>query len=545
MDAEEINLGFLEDAPPQSLRRWCFPSKVGGKPEWLETRQLPKSEDLTCPTCKEIQTFLLQVYAPVDDCAGAFHRALLLFGCMRCGSGFSLFRCQMPKENALYPSFPLASVPSEVFWSAWREAATAKSLSAPRGKHLSEREELRLALAKLQAEEARVQSSCCPVCGLPGDTCNPSGATALEDAQAASMKTKVLQLLRLRNDEATAAYERKCEEEGKASARVVDVDEEEAVFEEFERQAERGLPCLHRRCRIFAAHRSRGLCCALPEFELAVGEEEEDAEDDGDTSAAYAYERELLRKYEEEEKADPDAVLDPSEQDAFENIHEEHTSQDPQLSGFLKRCSAAPANRGQVLRYALGGKPLWPFTPGQLASQPPACERCGAKRQFEFQVLPQFLFELRKSAGAVADGGAKPSAVAGKRDKREAAGGDRAGSEGRAAGDGETAQEANGGSQPGAPPRPTPQIVEEEEVGGACRAEAAQAAAERLHFALVCVYTCKAHCGGAEERQNAEAVQARDAVAAENHATAYPYIKEFVYVQPDPFFVKQQKKETA
>lgn len=36
--------------------------KVGGKPIWLNPRELPKCEELMCPKCENPLKFLLQVY---------------------------------------------------------------------------------------------------------------------------------------------------------------------------------------------------------------------------------------------------------------------------------------------------------------------------------------------------------------------------------------------------------------------------------------------------------------------------------------------------
>ena len=52
-----------------------------------------------------------------------------------------------------------------------------------------------------------------------------------------------------------------------------------------------------------------------------------------------------------------EADLDESETDAFEEIYQKYTSQDPQLEAFLKRCGG-PTQKGHVIRYALGGGPL-------------------------------------------------------------------------------------------------------------------------------------------------------------------------------------------
>lgn len=99
-------LGFVE--PPRKrtdLLRHRFPSKVGGRPAWLDPLHLPTEEQLTCRVTGQPLDFLLQVcrrrrrcrrrlpvlasyppelwcvqvYAPIDDNPAAFHRTLFLF----------------------------------------------------------------------------------------------------------------------------------------------------------------------------------------------------------------------------------------------------------------------------------------------------------------------------------------------------------------------------------------------------------------------------------------------------------------------------------
>lgn len=59
---------------------------------------------------------------------------------------------------------------------------------------------------------------------------------------------------------------------------------------------------------------------------------------------------------------------------------------------FEERIASDP---GQCVRYCFeeGAAPLWPNRqrPMMEASSVPPCERCGAPREFEFQVLPQLL----------------------------------------------------------------------------------------------------------------------------------------------------------
>lgn len=54
-------LGFVE--PPErgaDLLRHRFPSKVGGRPAWLDPVHLPSRDQLTCPFTGKIMRFLMQ-----------------------------------------------------------------------------------------------------------------------------------------------------------------------------------------------------------------------------------------------------------------------------------------------------------------------------------------------------------------------------------------------------------------------------------------------------------------------------------------------------
>ncbi|PHJ22915.1 programmed cell death protein c-terminal domain-containing protein [Cystoisospora suis] len=693
MDGEEVNLGFLAETASQNLRRWLFPSKLGGLPAWPEPRRLPPVSHLTCNACAHPQTFILQIYAPIEDCEAAFHRTLLLFGCMQCGGVYTLLRCQMPRENRVYPSYPLSDIDASLFWMKWRDILALSSFSkqSSQGEELgnsskerkslrdahpssekeknskdeprhggetkdrdrqeerkgqenhvkplsssscSEREErkkresgeddLTCDIERLQRQERFLSQHTCPVCGLPSilkkgeesdgrkDAIDGENKREEEKEEEKKKDTKDRELREKKIFE--LLHEREIKQEHMS---VIDLDVEDALVEETKHRASLGVDCLHKRCEIFLEHRGRGLCCALPEFELEVAEEED--EGGGENRAIkedYTHEEELYKKYREEETSHPDAVLDESEQEAFEEIHNERSTLDPQLLHFLKRCSSPASSRGHVLRYALGGRPLWPFSTNQLATDPPPCDRCGAPRQFECQVQPQLLFELKKffdkrekdeylatsdsqsnttrtSKGHVdqtkekimkereksktSKGGGEDMKVAhdereaceekesdenqenrkvlngqGKEKKEELKREDKEGDEKK-----KEKNKTKVGNLPREVVRKDPRMI--------AREEAAEVASERLHFAVLCLYTCSAHCTGEgkikqdsrkkeEEQDNQEGREGNqkklDKAASfdeKDEGGVYPYTIEYVYVQPDPFYAmaKEKKKNTT
>ena len=87
----EIDIGFAVkfrrkiDASPL-----LFPSKLGGKPAWLNLENLPTSDMMKCQTCCGQVVFLCQIYAPVSvsekNESGEltellFHKTIYMFTC--------------------------------------------------------------------------------------------------------------------------------------------------------------------------------------------------------------------------------------------------------------------------------------------------------------------------------------------------------------------------------------------------------------------------------------------------------------------------------
>jgi len=111
-------LGFLIKTDKWRLESRHFPSKVGGKPAWLELKHLPAAEDVQCKLCEKPMTFLAQVYAPDDNDEdkskppkeSCYHRTLYIFLCTRIecnkrnsNDNFCILRCQLAQNNEFYP----------------------------------------------------------------------------------------------------------------------------------------------------------------------------------------------------------------------------------------------------------------------------------------------------------------------------------------------------------------------------------------------------------------------------------------------------------
>lgn len=115
-----VDLAFVEESDPRLLRSHYFPSKVGGKPAWLSLTPLPTNDELSCPKCNKPLTFLLQVYAPRESRADAFHRTLFVFVCrnssccsLNDNQCFLVFRSQLPKENDFFSPHPPPDEPCD------------------------------------------------------------------------------------------------------------------------------------------------------------------------------------------------------------------------------------------------------------------------------------------------------------------------------------------------------------------------------------------------------------------------------------------------
>jgi pre-rRNA-processing protein TSR4 len=107
----EWNIGFVEECPPLELSRQLFPSKVGGRPAYVNPVDVPTEKQLKCLYTREPLDFLLQVYAPDDDEPTAFHRAIYVFtsphgGDLHRPGATRAFRSQMRRDNPFYPDEP-------------------------------------------------------------------------------------------------------------------------------------------------------------------------------------------------------------------------------------------------------------------------------------------------------------------------------------------------------------------------------------------------------------------------------------------------------
>lgn len=116
-----VELGFLENCESWQVESRLFPSKVGGKPAWLNLEKLPSPEKLQCRKCQNTMIFLCQLYAPYeediqesfDDYLNNFHRTVFVFICRNheCSErnnndNVKVFRSSLQRNNKYYPYDP-------------------------------------------------------------------------------------------------------------------------------------------------------------------------------------------------------------------------------------------------------------------------------------------------------------------------------------------------------------------------------------------------------------------------------------------------------
>lgn len=111
MEVPIVDLGYLEECVPWKLESRFFPSKVGGKPAWLDLYDVPSK--ILCGNCKKPCIFLCQIYAPFEEMECCFHRTVFIFFCKdpacctsNVNNNFIVYRCQLGRINKFYSPEP-------------------------------------------------------------------------------------------------------------------------------------------------------------------------------------------------------------------------------------------------------------------------------------------------------------------------------------------------------------------------------------------------------------------------------------------------------
>ncbi|XP_059483474.1 programmed cell death protein 2 [Neocloeon triangulifer] len=113
-----VDLGFAEKCEPWKLQSHFFPSKIGGKPAWLNLQDIPSADRVQCRVCQGPCIFLCQVYAPIESQDECFHRTIFIFICpnVDCclpnqSDNFKVLRCQLSRRNDFFSVNPPVESP--------------------------------------------------------------------------------------------------------------------------------------------------------------------------------------------------------------------------------------------------------------------------------------------------------------------------------------------------------------------------------------------------------------------------------------------------
>ncbi|XP_038210708.1 programmed cell death protein 2-like [Zerene cesonia] len=139
MTENVVDIGFLDEKESWLLHPRFFPSKVGGKPAWLDLRNIPAPSELTCNQCNEVMIFLCQVYAPYEEKEDSFHRTIFIFVCKNgeccrpnSANNFKVFRSQLPRKNDFYSFEPYKEDQNETFpMDKWPKLCNVCGVKAP------------------------------------------------------------------------------------------------------------------------------------------------------------------------------------------------------------------------------------------------------------------------------------------------------------------------------------------------------------------------------------------------------------------------------
>eukprot|EP00741_Cyanophora_paradoxa_P017275 tig00020961_g16685.t1 len=390
------------------LKRKFFPSKVGGKPAWLSPIGVPGRDALRCGSCQKPLTFLMQVYAPLDEeTPEAFHRTLFIFCCM---SGACLdmpgsivaLRSQLPRRNEHYGY----DAPDENERGDGDDEVLLPSgplcwlCGVPAGQRCGSCRAAHYCCREHQAEDWRVlhQAECRLIRSLAGGGAPAASAAATAEGAAEAMAA--LEVCGAAGAGPGAARQKVKRRAGRAGSLLreleLEMDEESEEEEEEEEAGEAGAGGAPAE----ASHEAR----LLREYNERRREEREAARAKKAAKAAKkgAKPKEQAEEEDEEESAEEEEEEGDEEKGGAGAVGEE----DPAFAAFQRAVARHPR---QVLRYAAGegAAPLWVHPHRRCASADvPPCPRCGGPRSFEFQVMPQLLYYLRLDESAEAEAGA-------------------------------------------------------------------------------------------------------------------------------------------
>ena len=426
-DEEEVYLGFAVK-PSGSLLRNQFRSQLGGLPPWLDPVQLPLTSELTCRASGMPLRFVMQLYAATgtDDPLN-FHRSISLFispqGTLLSRPGaVRAFRCQLPRVNPYYPFEPpvegaqprlLTSREEHVAkrrnsrWAS-RTRAQALGLCAANGAAMAPpladaalvevgREARRQAYPELELE---VEPE--PEDDAEDDPAVKRLLAEYETSQAKPQSKSMAAMAAAEAAEEAAGEALAAAEPAEAATGATEAESAPVSAADAPPSSAAPAAALAQEpgsvkaaaARAAAASAAAATAVVGGEAGGEVGGKAADTEGEADGEA----DGEAGLKSEGGEGGEGDGADDApigsaeaaEEVAALVDAMPGPSAEQQDFAYFTTRMARAPE---QCIRYCFdeGAQPLWPSSQGRAPRNIPPCNRCGAPRRFEYQLLPQAL----------------------------------------------------------------------------------------------------------------------------------------------------------
>ncbi|XP_005148731.2 programmed cell death protein 2 [Melopsittacus undulatus] len=334
--AAGVELGFAEAVGPAEawrLRSAYFPSKVGGRPAWLGEEGLPGPAALRCGRCQQPCAFLLQLYAPLRDRPDAFHRTLFVFAC----------------RGAACYGLPGPHGPLRVFRNQLPRRNNIYPEEPP-----PEEPPPELAAAG-PPRRLRCGAALCRICGCLG----PHACGRCRRVSYCGPEHQVLDWRR--------GHRRSCEQHADRGDGSADAIPEHNEF-------------------------------LFPEYEILIEPEEPELLADRtvnphDEQGAVETSKDLKEQKEFRVTSSAGEACQSLDEETLEAMAKHETEDDRIFQMFKERIAVEPE---QIIRYCREGEgPIW--VSGENIPEEkdiPNC-LCGARRVFEFQIMPQLLNHLQ------------------------------------------------------------------------------------------------------------------------------------------------------
>ncbi|KAN0041195.1 hypothetical protein ACTFIV_003731 [Dictyostelium citrinum] len=372
----DVVLGFTEqDFDKSQLTSNYFPTKVGGKPAWLDLSNIPKKEELFCEKCSKQMSFLMQVYAPIDEKEDSFHRMIHIFCCKdpRCGFYIAI-RTQLPQVNDFYP------------------------IDADERKYDEDYKDI----YKKQPQYTKNRQNTCEYCGCFAKS-NCSGCKKVHYCSKEHQQldwqlghSEQCKLLKDINDDDDDDYHKKLPRKRVSEFLFKELD----IITESQELKEFPPPPTNKDENENDNTIDKLKIDSDDEYEDDNDEDDIDLDENGNAVYKNEIGKELIPANGSETTTnDPEAISKfedyVSETGKKAEFNEETFTKikDKSLIYFKR---VVEKDQDQILRYSKDSNYpiLWVSDTDQAPSPIPPCSNCGSNRKFEFQILPQLLYFL-------------------------------------------------------------------------------------------------------------------------------------------------------